>query len=56
MERGSNTGLAMIVGGLVVIVVLFFVFGGADMFGRGGGGADVNVTLDAPDAPAAPSN
>ena len=53
---GGNTGLALIVGGLVVLVALFFVFGGVDIFSGGGGsGPDVNVTVDAPAAPA-PAN
>ena len=53
---GGNTGLALIVGGLVVLVALFFVFGGVDIFnGGGGGGPDVNVTVDAPAVPA-PAN
>jgi len=53
---GGNTGLALIVGGLVVLVGLFFVFGGVDVFnGGGGGGPDLNVTVDAPAVPA-PAN
>ena len=55
-DGGGNTGLAMIVGGLVVLVALFFLFGGVDIFDGGGGGApDVNVTVDTPAAPA-PAN
>jgi hypothetical protein len=51
---GGNTGLAMIVGGLVVIVALFFIFGPVDIFDRGGGGggADIDVTLQEAPAPA----
>ena len=52
---GGNTGLALIVGGLVVLVALFFIFGGVDIFDRGGGGGggapDVDVTVETP-APA----
>ena len=44
-DRGNNTGLAMIVGGLVVIVALFFFFGGFDIFS---GDRDVDVSIDAP--------
>jgi hypothetical protein len=55
-NSGGNTGLAMIVGGLVVIVVLFFVFGGVDIFrGGGGDGADLDVQIETPAAPAAPA-
>jgi hypothetical protein len=46
-DSGGNTGLALIVGGLVVVVVLFFVFGGVDIF-RGGDGADLDVQVEAP--------
>ena len=51
---GGNTGLAMIVGGLVVIVALFFIFGPVDLFDRGGAGADapdVDVNVEAPATP-----
>jgi hypothetical protein len=50
---GGNTGLAMIVGGLVVIVALFFIFGPVDLFDRGGGGGtpDVDVSVEAPATP-----
>jgi hypothetical protein len=49
---GGNTGLALIVGGLVVIVALFFIFGGVDIFDRGGADApDLDVTVETP-APA----
>ena len=53
----SNTGLALIVGGLVVIVALFFVFGGVDIFRGGGGGPDrdVDVTIEAPRVEAEPA-
>ena len=53
-DSGGTNFLAFIVGGLVVIVALFFVFGGVDMFGGGGGGAhgpDVDVTIETPAAP-----
>ena len=51
---GGNTGLALIVGGLVVLVALFFIFGPVDLFDRGGGdgGGDLNVTVETPAAPA----
>jgi hypothetical protein len=49
MDNSGNTGLALIVGGLVVIVALFFVFGGFDMFDGGGAPApDVDVNIEAP--------
>lgn len=51
--NNGNTGLALIVGGLVVVVVMFFVFGGTDMF-QGGGDRDIDVTVQAPE-PVAPS-
>ena len=54
MDNGSgNTGLALIVGGLVVVVVLFFVFGGVDIF-PGGGDRDIDVSLETP-APTTPA-
>ena len=52
--NNGNTGLALIVGGLLVIVVLFFVFGGVDVFRGGGGDGEVDVSVQAP-APAAPA-
>ena len=51
----SNTGLALIVGGLVVIVALFFVFGGVDIFRGGGPDRDVDVTIEAPQVEAEPA-
>jgi hypothetical protein len=42
----NNNGLAMIVGGLVVIVGLILFFG-TDVF-RGGGDKDINVKIEAP--------
>jgi hypothetical protein len=51
--NNGNTGLALIVGGLVVVVVLFFVFGGFDIF-QGGGDGEVDVSIQAP-VPTAPS-
>ena len=54
MDNGSgNTGLALIVGGLVVVVVLFLAFGGVDIF-RGGGDGELDVSVQAP-APTAPA-
>jgi hypothetical protein len=55
MDNG-NTGLAFIVGGLAVIVVLFFLFGGLDVFrgGGGGGDGDIDVSVQTP-APTAPT-
>jgi hypothetical protein len=49
----DNSGLALIVGGLVVVVAAFIFFG-TDMFRGGGGGADhdVNVKIETPAAPA----
>ena len=52
MDNG-NTGLALIVGGLLVVVVLFFAFGGVNIFSGGGDGEiDVSVQAPAPTAPA----
>jgi hypothetical protein len=47
----NNNGLAMIVGGLVVVVAVLLYFG-TDIFHRGGGDKDINVTIEAPAAPA----
>ena len=47
-DSGGNTGLALIVGGLLVVVVLFFVFGGVDIFRGGGERADLDVQVEAP--------
>ena len=52
--HNGNTGLAFIAGGLLVVVVLFFVFGGVDIF-SGGGDGEVDVSIQAP-APTAPAN
>ena len=46
----NNNGLAMIVGGLVVIVAAFLFFG-TNVF-RGDGDRDINVTIETPAAPA----
>ena len=51
--NNGNTGLAFIVGGLLVVVVLFFVFGGVDIF-PGGADRDVDVSIQSP-APPAPT-
>ena len=45
----DNSGLALIVGGLVVIVGVFLFFG-TDMF-RGGGDGDIDVKIEAPAVP-----
>lgn len=51
--NNGNTGLALIVGVLLVVVVLFFVFGGVDIFSGGSDGeVDVSVQAPAPTAPA----
>jgi hypothetical protein len=50
-DSGGNTGLAMIVGGLVVLVGLFFFFGGADIFRGGAPDRDIDVKIEAPQAP-----
>jgi hypothetical protein len=48
-DDGGNPGLAFIVGGLVVLVVLlFFGFGGAGLFDGGSGGTDIDVQIEAP--------
>lgn len=53
-RRGGGTGLAFIVGGLVVaVLVLVWLFTGGD-FGLEGGGGQTNINVDAPavEAPA----
>ena len=45
----NNNGLAMIVGGLVVLVAAL-LYVGADMF-RGDAHKDINVTIEAPAPP-----
>ena len=45
----DNSGLALIVGALVVVVAAFFFFG-TNVF-RGGGDGDVDVKIEAPAAP-----
>jgi hypothetical protein len=45
----DNSGLALIVGALVVVVAVF-VFFGTNIF-RGGGDHDVNVKIEAPAVP-----
>ena len=57
-ERGGGSGLAFIVGGLVVAVavIAYFVFDGGAMFG--GGDPDTNISVEATSespAPAAPA-
>ena len=51
---GGNTGLAFIVGGLVVViaVIAWLVFAGGGMQAPT---KDVSVDVDLPEAPAAPS-
>ena len=46
----NNNGLALIVGGLVVVVAVFLFFG-TNVF-RGGNDRDINVTIENPVAPA----
>lgn len=50
----NQNGLAMIVGGLVVIVAAIIYFG-TDVMRRSGADHDVNVTIEVP-KPAAPKN
>jgi hypothetical protein len=50
----DNSGLAMIVGGLVVIVAAFIFFG-TDLFRRGDGDQDINVRIEEPSTPSTPS-
>ena len=45
----DNSGLALIVGALVVVVAVLFFFG-TDVF-RGGSNGDVDVKIEAPAAP-----
>jgi hypothetical protein len=45
----DNSGLALIVGALVVVVAVFFFFG-TNVF-RGGGDGDVDVKIEAPAEP-----
>jgi hypothetical protein len=51
----NNNGLALIVGALVVVVAAMLYFG-TGMFRGGGGESDINVTIETPAAPPAPSN
>jgi hypothetical protein len=46
----NNNGLALIVGGLVVVVAAFLFFG-TNVFRRGGPDRDINITVETP-APA----
>lgn len=48
-SSGSSALLGVILGVIVVGVVLFFVFGGFDIFSGGDGDIDVNVDLPAVD-------
>lgn len=53
---GGNTGLALIVGGLVVVVaIVAFVFFRGGMPGSDAKDIDVDVNLPAASAPAAPA-
>ena len=45
----DNSGLALIVGALVVVVAVFFFFG-TNVF-RGGGDSDVDVKIETPAEP-----
>lgn len=48
-DNGGNTGLAFILGGVVVVVgILAWVFLGGDA-PDGDGGADINIELEAPE-------
>ena len=47
---GSSAILGVIVGVVIVVGVLFFAFGGADIFS---GGGDTNISVDLPSTPAA---
>ena len=46
----DNSGLAMIVGGLVVVVAAFIYFG-TDLFSRGDRDADIKVQIEEPADP-----
>jgi len=48
-DSGSSALLGVIVGILIVAALLFFVFGGFP--NTGGGGPDVDVSVDAPSVP-----
>jgi hypothetical protein len=56
-ESSGNSGLAFIVGGLVVLVLIIgavLMFGGGNMLG-GGQTKSVDVNINAPKLPDAPS-
>ena len=52
----NNNGLAMIVGGLVVVVAAFLFFGTNVFRGHGDADRDINVTIETPAAPAPATN
>ena len=50
----NNNGLAMIVGGLVVVVAVFLYFG-TNVFRGGGADRDINITVETPAPAPAPA-
>lgn len=57
-ESSGNSGLAFVVGGLVVLVLIIgavLMFGGGNMLG-GGQTKSVDVNINAPKIPDAPSD
>jgi hypothetical protein len=57
-ESGSNSGLAFIVGGLLVVVLIIgavMLFGGGNLLG-GGETKSVDVNINAPKLPSAPAS
>jgi len=51
----DNNALYMIVGGLIVVVVLGFLYFNGNLGGGGRENADVNITLPAPPSPSVPA-
>lgn len=52
-DNGSSAGWAVAIFILVLVIGAFMFFGGLDLVRGSGGGADINVKIDAPKLPAA---
>lgn len=50
-DSGASAMLGVIVGGMLVVLVAIFAFGGGFQWMRGGGSPDLNVRIEAPKAP-----
>jgi hypothetical protein len=51
-NSGSSAILGVIIGALLIVGVLVFVFGGIPSMGGGDAGPDIDVEVPAPSAPA----